>query len=230
MKNKIKKFLVKGNLSNQDNRKSAGITLVAFIITIIILLILAGISIAGLTNMGLLGKVQEAKNKTDMAETKQNTVIKEYENAIANYAKVGSNREDSESTKTQKTMSGTEHFTGEYYFNGKPIYEKTLHISNLASSSSTDTIYKHGIENVDTIWFNPSKCLVIWPDNSTNMLPYTRTLIPSAGIDLYGPSNESFIIQVGMDRHTVQAYVTLLYTKTTDQATITTSIPEAEIK
>lgn len=31
MKNKIKKFLVKGNLSNQDNRKSAGITLVALV-------------------------------------------------------------------------------------------------------------------------------------------------------------------------------------------------------
>lgn len=35
MKNKIKKFLVKGNLSNQDNRKSAGITLVALVITTI---------------------------------------------------------------------------------------------------------------------------------------------------------------------------------------------------
>ena len=40
-------------------RKSKGITLIALVITIIILLILAGITINSLTNSGLFGKAQE---------------------------------------------------------------------------------------------------------------------------------------------------------------------------
>ena len=31
-------------------------------------------------------------------------------------------------------MSGTEHFTGEYYFNGKPIYAKTIYIASLPNA------------------------------------------------------------------------------------------------
>ena len=39
-----------------------GITLVALVVTIIILLILAGISIQTITNMGLFNNAKEAKN------------------------------------------------------------------------------------------------------------------------------------------------------------------------
>ena len=41
-----------------------GITLVALVITIVILLILAGISIQAITNTGLFEQVEEAKKKT----------------------------------------------------------------------------------------------------------------------------------------------------------------------
>ena len=44
--------------------ENKGITLVALVITIIILLILATISIQSLTNTGLFAKAQEAKEKT----------------------------------------------------------------------------------------------------------------------------------------------------------------------
>lgn len=40
-----------------------GITLVALVITIVILLILAGISIQAITNTGLFNKANEAKKK-----------------------------------------------------------------------------------------------------------------------------------------------------------------------
>ena len=40
-----------------------GITLVALVLTIIVLLILAGISIQALTNQGLFAKAQETKQK-----------------------------------------------------------------------------------------------------------------------------------------------------------------------
>ena len=65
--------------------KNKGITLVALVITIIILLILAGISISALTNTGIFGKAKDAKQKSADAELDQNTKLDEYENEIDNY-------------------------------------------------------------------------------------------------------------------------------------------------
>ena len=65
--------------------KNKGITLVALVITIIILLILAGISISALTNTGIFGKAKEAKQKSANAELDQNTKLDEYENEIDKY-------------------------------------------------------------------------------------------------------------------------------------------------
>ena len=61
------------------------ITLVALIITIVILLILAGISISALTNTGLFGKAKEAKSASENAEKEQNKVLDEYETALDQY-------------------------------------------------------------------------------------------------------------------------------------------------
>ncbi len=56
-------------------KQSKGITLIALVITIIILLILAGISIATLTNTGLFGKAKEAKEKSEMADAKEKILL-----------------------------------------------------------------------------------------------------------------------------------------------------------
>ena len=48
-------------------KKEKGITLIALVITIIILLILAGISIQALTNQGIFGKAKSAKTKSEIA-------------------------------------------------------------------------------------------------------------------------------------------------------------------
>ncbi len=49
--------------------KNNGITLIALVVTIIVLLILAGISISMLTGQnGILNRAQEAKNKTEQAQ------------------------------------------------------------------------------------------------------------------------------------------------------------------
>ena len=45
-------------------KNSKGITLVALVITIVILLILAGISISALTNTGIFQKAKDAKQKS----------------------------------------------------------------------------------------------------------------------------------------------------------------------
>lgn len=66
-------------------KKQNGITLVALVITIIVLLILAGISIASLTNTGLFDKAKQAENASINAQNVENTRLQEYENAINEY-------------------------------------------------------------------------------------------------------------------------------------------------
>ena len=66
-------------------KNSKGITLVSLVITIIILLILAGISISALTNTGIFQKAKEAKQKSADAELDQNTKLDSYEEEISNY-------------------------------------------------------------------------------------------------------------------------------------------------
>ena len=68
-----------------NKNKDRGITLVALVITIIILLILATISIQSLTNTGLFQKAQEAKEKTQNAEENQSKTLNEYEDELNKY-------------------------------------------------------------------------------------------------------------------------------------------------
>ena len=70
---------------NKKLEYNNGITLVALVITIIILLILATISIQSLTNTGLFAKAQEAKEKTRNAEENQAKTLNEYEDELNKY-------------------------------------------------------------------------------------------------------------------------------------------------
>ena len=76
-----------------NKRKNKGITLVALVVTIIILLILAGISISALTHTGLFGKAKLAKDKYSNSEKLENTTLQEYEEKVYSYIE-GSSRED----------------------------------------------------------------------------------------------------------------------------------------
>ncbi len=60
------------NLGKQKNKKNGGITLIALVITIIVLLILAGVTIATLTgDNGILTKAQEASEDTKRANAEE---------------------------------------------------------------------------------------------------------------------------------------------------------------
>lgn len=63
-------------------KRQNGITLVALVITIIILLILAGISIAALSNTGLFERANDAKDKSEAARVNELNTLNEYEDAI----------------------------------------------------------------------------------------------------------------------------------------------------
>ena len=71
-----------------------GITLVALVITIIILLILAGVAITALTQTGLFENAKQAKNAMENAQTKENATLEDYVNKID--GKISGNRENIE--------------------------------------------------------------------------------------------------------------------------------------
>ena len=62
--------------------KCKGITLVALVITIVILIILAGISISTLTNTGIFQKAKDAKKTSENAEKEEKSLLSEYEQEI----------------------------------------------------------------------------------------------------------------------------------------------------
>ena len=70
---------------SKKSKNNNGITLVALVISIIILLILATISIQSLTNTGLFAKAQEAKEKTKNATENQAKTLNEYEDELNKY-------------------------------------------------------------------------------------------------------------------------------------------------
>ena len=75
---------MKENKAKEKRTKTnKGITLIALVITIIVLLILAGVSIAMLTGQnGILTQAQNAKNKTEEAQTDEESKLESYEQYI----------------------------------------------------------------------------------------------------------------------------------------------------
>ena len=81
----MKNFKITRKL-NEEN----AITLVALTVTIIILLILSGISIAALKQVGLFDKANQAKQKNENAQKEENAILGDYENKIDKIVKQGS--------------------------------------------------------------------------------------------------------------------------------------------
>ena len=84
-------------------RKNGGITLVALVITIVILLILAGISISTLTNTGMFQKAKDAKGASENAEKEQKQTLSEYERELNKYT-----AQELTDDKINKVLSETE--------------------------------------------------------------------------------------------------------------------------
>ena len=87
-------------------KREKGITLVALVVTIIILLILAGITISSLTETGIFQKASEAKRKSEEAEENQAKILSEYENELDKYIKGTSNTAWTGKVNKPKLMTG----------------------------------------------------------------------------------------------------------------------------
>lgn len=82
-------------------KKEYGITLVALVITIIILLILSGVAINTLTQTGLFENAKQAKNTTENAQKDENKTLGEYSSKINEYVS-GTSRDEASSEVFKK--------------------------------------------------------------------------------------------------------------------------------
>ena len=87
-------------------RRNKGITLIALVVTIIVLLILAGISIAMLTGQnGILNRAAEAKEKTGVAQEDEEKTLQGYEDIMAQYTGNLPSREETKPYFPNSTFS-----------------------------------------------------------------------------------------------------------------------------
>ena len=220
MRNLYLKIIIhrRNYMENKGKVREHGITLVALVITIIILLILAGIAITGLTQTGLFEKARQAKNETENAQIEENVILGSYENKINEVAGgVSGSRDDiseSEELRKQKTMSEEEHFTGEYYLDNKPIYAKTIYIDSLPNAEKKQ--YEHNIKNIDEVWIDASKTYIKWKEGIVGLLPHISSESIKYNIEITLLDKEHISIYPGIDRRELSAYITLNYTKTID--------------
>lgn len=154
-----------------------GITLVSLVITIIILLILAGISIATLTGSGLFEKAKLAKERTEERQKQEEQFLGDYQNKIGQY--VNSNRDTvtidkSEYEELKANVAKLEN-------NPVVLYNN----SNYTSNSSTTPLLAPAGTTVQTITLldtlnNYEKIEInlgcVAHDGSTYYYPYMETI------------------------------------------------------
>ncbi len=87
------------------HKKEKGITIITLVITIIILLILAGISIAALVgNDGLINKAKKAKSDYENAQEEELAMLDEYGNFIDSKSITSENNESNNGTSDEKVL------------------------------------------------------------------------------------------------------------------------------
>ena len=186
------------NLKNKIKNKK-GITLIALIITIIILLILAGVSIAQLTDSGLFKKSKLAKEAAKNAQELENSILGDYENQIAALG----NRD-----YKPISYSTSEQDTGLKWIDGKTIWQKTINCGTLPNKSTTSIA--HNISNFGYL-------ISLNGTASNGSTYYTIPLVSSATTWLTEVTVDSTNINITTINN-YSAYtgiITIQYTKTT---------------
>ena len=126
-----------------NKNKDRGITLVALVITIIILLILATISIQSLTNTGLFQKAQEAKEKTQNAEENQAKTLNEYEDGLNKYiSDTVEERKDPIKEVANKVLSTTDNTELQDAYGNKIVVPAGFKIVSDSTTSNATTVDK----------------------------------------------------------------------------------------
>jgi len=158
-------------------------------------------------------KTDNTTNKTDIAILKTSntslaTSVTTLQTAnTTTQTKVTSLQTSVNNAKQNLTFSTTEKATGDKWIDGKPIYTKTMYFGALPNAT-TKTL-AHGIANVNEIWLDSNNSYVTGSGNAKLSISMFNSWYAKA-------DTTSVYFVTAADRTANTAYVTFLYTKTTD--------------
>jgi len=207
-------------------KRNKGITLIALVITIVVLIILSGVAISlSLGENGIFNKAKFATEEYKNAEDYEEEKVAEMTNEIDKI--VGSSRNE-----TQINYSTQEQDTGLKWTNNKPVYEKTFNITYdevISKNSRTwHTISK--MENIDEI-IELDGFVYVTYDNATSVWKigqFQNTIINTSPYGVYTAFNYNYSLSELMfvmawanssNGNLDKINCTIRYTKTTDTAT-----------
>lgn len=156
--------------------KNKGITLIALVITIIILIILAGISVATLTgDNGLFSRAKQAKENTEEARNLENTILGEYENKIDKLTDY-KNEQDEEINENTVLFLNGEDFTDSSLNKYNNIINNNVIISENGKKGKCFYFNDNGyfkLENTNLIDVNKDFSIELWAKFSENPSSYS---------------------------------------------------------
>ena len=142
-------------------KRNKGITLIALVVTIIVLLILAGISIVMLTGQnGILNRAAEAKEKTEVAQEEENEKLKGYEDTINQYipSSNGGTTGGSLPTGTGTTP----------YLPDESKFEKVE-----GTDLNTGLVIKEKKTGSEYVWVEVPRTTAVYPEGKLNITEFT---------------------------------------------------------
>ena len=215
--------------------RNKGITLIALIITIIVLLILAGVSIATITGEnGILERAKSAKEASENATNEEASKVSQYESEIGKYitsrdgtitidkntlnqmieAKVRELVNDSYSTEEQ--LVGT-------WIDGKNLYKRTFVYDTATSGNAVISVGQ--IENFDTAFIDESASFYINTNSVLSEGTPNIVSINTSGRNVDAATYTSYpvirndgtiVVHYGSTTASSKTVITVKYTKTTD--------------
>ncbi len=126
-------------LNSKNVKDNKGITLVALVVTIIILLILAGVTIGQLTGNGLFDKIQLAKGKSENAQKEENQILQGYSNEIDAIVGSRDNSLGKELLEETTIYQGNEYDLSDSILNYKSI---KIFVGVVTTQAKTDILWE----------------------------------------------------------------------------------------
>ena len=168
-------------------RRNKGITLIALVVTIIVLLILAGISIAMLTGQnGILNRAAEAKEKTGVAQEDESQKLQGYEDTINQYAP-GSNGGSGGGNGGGSSSDLSDFQTNDT----KPYLPDATKFEKVAGTDlSTGLVMKEKATGSEYVWVEVPRTTTVYRTAGLNITSFTNDEYTKIETDLHTYTND----------------------------------------
>ena len=168
-------------------RRNKGITLIALVVTIIVLLILAGISIAMLTGQnGILNRAAEAKEKTGVAQEDESQKLQGYEDTINQYAP-GSNGGSGGGNGGGSSSDLSDFQTNDT----KPYLPDATKFEKVAGTDlSTGLVMKEKATGSEYVWVEVPRTETVYRTAGLNITSFTNDEYKNIETDLHTYTND----------------------------------------